>query len=459
MLDKQDILLMITRRGLLKFLGILSSYSLLKKRTAMAANPVKPAVAIEKASIFRSVNGTPAENIEKVLQLAGGIASHIGRNDIVVIKPNVQWWNQGAPNIDGLYAFVKMIMELPDGFSGEVIIAENCHRGATPWNSAGWINTFERNTTIPGIRNYNDLATRLKQEFDDRFSAIHWVDVADGSNRVYSPKDGPGYVYCDGTGGVPKISFGNDASGDDYRETIMTYPVFKTDRGTIVDYKNGIWENGKYDNNRLKIINFAALNHHSTYCGFTSLIKNYLGVSDLSGGPDPANDGKLTDQYHNFHSFPFNKWNSGPKPGMLGAQIGVFLNRIRKADLHIVTAEWIGIADRIEPPVVRTRTVLASTDPVALDFHSAKYILYPNSGIQFHNPEAEESPACQYLQACSNHGGGILDERQVALFSYDHKTGRMQRDNEAVVLGEKAWGTSAKTIGKYLLMRYGTFLL
>jgi hypothetical protein len=44
----------------------------------------------------------------------------------------------------------------------------------------------------------------------------------------------------------------------------------------------------------LKFVNFAALNHHSTYCGMTSTIKNYLGVSDLSGGPDPFNDGKLT---------------------------------------------------------------------------------------------------------------------------------------------------------------------
>ena len=137
---------------------------------------------------------------------------------------------------------------------------------------------------------------------------------------------------------------------------------------------------------RLKFINFAALNHHSTYCGFTSLIKNYLGVSDLSGGPDPSNGGKLTDRYYNFHSFPFNKWAPGPQPGMIGAEVGVFLRTIRKADLNIVTAEWIGLADRIDPPVVRTRTILASTDPVALDYHSAKYVLYPNSLITFSRP-------------------------------------------------------------------------
>jgi hypothetical protein len=42
----------------------------------------------------------------------------------VVIKPNVQWWNQGAPNLLALKTFVDMIMDRPGGFSGEVIILQ-----------------------------------------------------------------------------------------------------------------------------------------------------------------------------------------------------------------------------------------------------------------------------------------------------------------------------------------------
>jgi hypothetical protein len=450
---------MISRRELLKIMGLAPGFSLLKRLPAMAAPPVKPETTDPQVFICRSLNGLPVENMEKVIDLAGGIVSYVSKDDIVVIKPNVQWWNQGAPNLGALYTFIKLIMERPDGFSGEVVIAENCHRGDQPWNSAGWSHTFERNTSISSVQNYNDLTKKLKQDFGDRYSTVHWVNVHYGANRVFSPEDGPGYVYCDGTGGVPKIAFGNGASGDGFRETIMTYPIFKTDRGTIVDYKNGIWENGEYDNNRLKVINFAALNHHSAYCGITSLIKNYLGVSDLSGGPDPFDGGKLTDRYYNFHSFPFNKWAPGPQPGMIGAEIGVFLNTIRKADLHVVTAEWIGLADRIEPPLARTRAVLASTDPVALDFHSAKYLLYANSGLRFHNPEALDSPTHQYIKACGDHGGGIFDESKVALVSYDHKFKRLQRDDEAAIVGEKKWGTNPKALGKYMLMRYGAFLL
>ncbi|GAI78167.1 unnamed protein product, partial [marine sediment metagenome] len=125
-----------------------------------------------------------------------------------------------------------------------------------------------------------------------------------------------------------------------------------------------------------------------------------LGINDISGGPDPRDGGHLIGDYYNFHSFPFNKWTPGPKPGLLGTEIGVFMNTIRKADLNITTAEWIGLASRMEPPIAHTRTILASSDPVALDYHAFKYILYPNSKLMLHDPDNECSPTCQYLKHC-----------------------------------------------------------
>jgi hypothetical protein len=203
---------------------------------------------------------------------------------VVVIKPNVQWWNQGAPNLAAMIALVDIIMNRPGGFYGEVIIAENCHRGPQPSNSAGWAYDFSRNADVDRILNYNDLTHHLKKTYADSFSTCHWVDVDAGSKRICSPPDGTGYVYCDGTGGVPLIKFENGVKGDGFRSVIMTYPVFRTDRGTVVDFKNGIWEKDSYTDQPLKFINCAALNHHSVYCGATSAIKNYLGVSDLSVG-------------------------------------------------------------------------------------------------------------------------------------------------------------------------------
>ena len=100
---------------------------------------------------------------------------------------------------------------------------------------------------------------------------------------------------------------------------------------------------------------------------------------------------------------------------------------------------------------------MASTDPVALDYHSFKYLLYPNSRIPFHNPDDEETPVYQYLKACAEQGGGIFDEKFVEIQSYDHGLKRMQRDDELVVRGDIEWGRDVKTLLKYVGFRTGLY--
>ncbi len=126
----------------------------------------------------------------------------------------------------------------------------------------------------------------------------------------------------------------------------------------------------------------------------------------------------------------------------------------READLNITTAEWVGLASRTEPPVVLTRAVLACTDPVALDYHATKYLLYPNSKLLVHNPDDKKGPLHQYLVKCAEEGGCIFDERHVAVKSYDFKTSTFQRNNDLVIVGEKKWGRDLKSIMKYLFLRY-----
>jgi hypothetical protein len=404
-------------------------------------------------TVYRAVNGPPEKNLEEIIQMMGGMRKLIGPEDVIVIKPNAQWWNQGAPNLAALKAFVELIFNRTGGFEGEVILAENCHRGPSPWRTAGWETHFVRNSDLNGISTLNQLCQHIKGIYGDRFSVCHWIDVSAGNKRVSSPNDGVGYVYCDGTGGVPLISCDNGLEGKDRRATIMTYPIFKTDKGTIIDFKNSVWEKGAYTGQPIRFINFAALNHHSTFCGMTSSIKNYMGISDLSGGSDPNNNGKLAGNYYNFHSFAFNKSAPGPEPGMLGKEIGTFINTIRKADLNIVTAEWTGLSSRTDPPVVQTRAVLASTDPAALDYHTATYILFPNSGLAFHNPNNPKSPLRSYLMKCAETVGGTLDENSVKVISYDYEKKAFQKDNEMLVTGKKEWGNNVKAIMKYLYLR------
>lgn len=446
-----------TRRDLLKSLigGAASLFSL-------ACSPRKdPGIrhkrSLEPAGrIFRSVNGTPQENLIKVIELLGGIEKIIGPNDVVVIKPNAQWWNQGAPNLLSLKTFVELTLERPGGFHGEVILAENCHRGSSSWaaTSSAWASNFERNSDVKGIHNLNELVALLKKRYPKKFSACHWIDVAGGGRRIYGPKDGEGYVYCDGTGGVPLLAFDNGVTGTEHRATIMTYPIFSSDRGTVIDFKNGVWEKGTYTGQPLRFINFAALNHHSTYCGATSAIKNYLGVADLSGGPDPRKNGRLTGNYFNFHAFPFNCWAPGPRMGMLGAEVGVFMKSIRKADLNITTAEWVGLSSRVDPPVARTRAILASSDPVALDYHAVRYLLYSNSKVPSHDPQNNQSPFLHCLSECAKQGGGILDEEQISVCSYDLNAGQVQKEEELAIVGEITWGTNPLHLAKLLTLRY-----
>jgi hypothetical protein len=347
-----------TRRNFLKKLFIIMGTLPFVSKAWAKKMPIKKTNNTTSCNLYRVINGSPADNIAKMIELMGEIQSIIEPDDVVVIKPNVQWWNQGVPNLLALKTLVEMIMDRQGGFYGEVVLAENCHRGKQPWNSmsSGWKPIFERNADVEGINNYKDLTEHLKKAYGGRYSTVHWVNV---------------------------------------------------DRG----------------------------------------------------GPDSQNGGKLTDQYYNFHSFPFNKWAPGPNPGMIGAEVAVFMNTVRRADLNIITAEWVRLASRTEPPVARTRAILASTDPVALDSHSTKYVLFPNSKISVHNPDDPYSPMQQYLVKCAEHGGGEFDEAKVAVKSFDFKTGRFQKDDELVVMGEKEWGRNPKMILKYLALRYGAFFL
>jgi hypothetical protein len=420
----------------------------------MASSGKKP-TKDARSLVYRAVNGRPDQNLGKVIDLMGGIEKVIGAEDVVLIKPNVQWWNQGAPNLLALKGFVDLVMARPGGFRGEVVLAENCHRGASPWQSAGWNQDFDRNADLPNISAMKDLASNLKRRYGPQLSLSHWIDVGAGGRRVFAASDGEGYVFCDGSRGVPLVTCDNGLDGPSRRSTIMTYPITRTDTGKIVDFKNGVWERGSYTGQPLRVVMFSALNHHSTYCGLTSTIKNYLGVTDLTGGPDPKNGGCLTQDYYNFHSFPFNKWAPGPKPGMIGKEVGVFMNTIRRADLNITTAEWVGLSSRTDGPVAHTRAVLASADPVALDYHAAKYFLYPNSRLAFHNPDHPESPVHEYLRECCNAGAGLLDESLVKVISYDFDKRGLQEDDKLVVLGQKHWGTNAKALLKYFALRVG----
>jgi hypothetical protein len=383
-----------------------------------------------KSYVYLSRNGTPEQNMRMTMELMGGVGNYIGLRDIVLLKPNAQWWNQGTTNTDAMRAFIEMVLEIP-GFQGEIIVAENHH--FPDENSRGWT-TEQRN----GAYNLNELVHHFQRIGKRNVTKHHWRDGgpsrpgywggAENGGIVTGPGNGDGYmwrsdlVYVSPTG----------------RKAMMSYPIFTSKySGITIDFKEGLWKNGAYLKDRkLRFINFAGLNHHGPDTGITASIKNYLGICDMTCGYR----GTGPEGFHNFHYVGYNilpgkikyilgKFGWREKTPAMGACVGYFIRTVRAADLNVVTAEWVGYGSRTDLNLrEQAKTVLASVDPVALDFIAARDVMMPAtkkhaSGSVFesmNDPEKNDSPTRQFLEMCHETGVGNISPGMIVVreFSY-----------------------------------------
>ena len=425
------------------------SKAVLSERSITSQKP-DAGVYSDRSSIYIVRNGLPEENMKKVLEMMGGIGNLIGHDDIVILKPNAQWWMQGMTNTDAMKEFIESVLGIP-GFRGEIIIADNHHYGDD--NSVAWT-TSHRN----GRFNYNELIDFFHRKGHPNVTKYHWHDAgpnprnrqgnASGDNRVNGPKDGDGYVWCDDL--VYKTPSG--------RKCMMTYPIFTSSySGLTIDLKNGVWGKGEYLDRPLKFINFSALNHHGSYAGVTASVKNLMGVVDMTCG----HHGTEPEGYYNMHyigdegainlyvekaSYYFRRLglksigkllNSSMKKlsyfdfFYTGGALGYWIKHVRSPDLNIITAEWVGWGGRIsETDRSQTKAILASKDPVALDYYASKYVLLPatlsGSGREelalLHDPDIKEGVFRKFLDECHKQGIGTLDENRMEISSYDYSS-------------------------------------
>lgn len=387
--------------------------------------------------IYESKNGTPEQNMAKVLEMLGGIETIINKNDIVIIKPNGQQIRHSMTNTNTIKEFIDQVVNI-SGFNGEIIIAENHHH--YNYNSAGWTTTFRN-----GDYNLNELIDYYQDKDINNVTKYHWKDagivpnsrftITDRGKIVSGPDEGDGYVWTD----------------EEYcyqgEKTKMSYPIFtSTFSGVTIDFKNGAWKDGKYTRQPIKFINISALRNHSN-AGVTAIIKNYLGVIDLTCGYHGINP----PGYYNFHyiavdwpaigilrngmkSFITSNFSKkqkiirkiaqfvGPQNGALGGAVGHFMRTIRSADLNIIAAEYTGHEGRRRTPA-HTKTVLASKDPVALDYYAGKYVLYPLGGKRAgdNNPDNPRGAFRKSLDLCNAQGIGTLNETEMVLHKFDFK--------------------------------------
>ncbi len=393
------------------------------------------ASAVEVPATSRRVvmarTGSPENNARALLESWGGVESLIGPEDMVVFKVNAQWYAQGMTNTDVLAELIGAVLDRPGGFSGEIVLADNHHYRQDL--SRGW--TTDRPN---GRMNYLALVRAFHEQGRQRVGHVQWHDAgrnpepwqgdAGGGHRLDGP-EGDGYRWW-------LEEYHTTPEGN---RCAMTWPVFTSPFfGETVDLRDGVHVGGRPNGRPLKLINISSLNHHSRYAGVTASIKNLMGIVDMTcgfQGPEPA--GFFNTHYIGMRpSHATWRWakKKGGMTGRLirrmlpeekaldfehtGGALGHWMKTVRRPDLHVVTAEWVGFGSRTrEEFSARPGVTLASDDPVTLDAVAAREVLLPATRqagergapfLPFNDPDRGDGPFHKFLEQARRKVGGSL---------------------------------------------------
>ncbi|MCL2444435.1 MAG: DUF362 domain-containing protein [Treponema sp.] len=261
--------------------------------------------------------------------------------DVVILKINCQWAERGGTNTDLIRSVIQAIVEHPNGFTGEVIIADNGQGqfgserrgGSLNWTNAN--SADRRQSAMDVVRYFKGRGFRVTGVLWDEFTGNKVQEFIAGDIRN-------GFVVEDGV-----HSTGLEIS----------YPKFVTEYGTNVSFKEGIWDAGTqvYDSEKLKVINMPVLKSHGSF-QVTAAVKNYMGT--------PSD--RLTNR----------RAHNSVGVGGMGTQMAY----TRMPIINIMDMIWIGV-DRGPSSSYNTakqiNKIAACLDPVALDYWASKNILMP----------------------------------------------------------------------------------
>lgn len=363
------------------------------------------------ANVYVAKNGTPAENVAKVIDMRfGGIEHFIGPDDVVVINPNGQWPNQGGSNCACCMGLIDLILNRPGGFNGEIILTE-----CTQFQPDGYWTATGSGLDRNGPYNFNDMITYYHNNGHENVSGVRiWRNEDDPTNWpiITGPDEGQGWVRPQWISPVSSCEF------------YLSYPIIESPySGKLIDLRNGVYD-GTYEGQPpLKFIKMPNLNNHGTgaqqdYAGVTSAVKSFLGISELEGACGGGSYFK--DGHHNMHTFDYGE--CGDRAFAMGESVGAWMKNCRKPDLFLTTAEWVGWGSRTSDNATQTKTVGLCNDPVSLDYYMCKYVLWPTHiEQQYFNPEYDipNNNTRQTLNGCHSQGFGTVTESEIAAFIYD----------------------------------------
>ena len=340
--------------------GIISGGFFLRSTAPDPSQEMQLSLESTKATVFPTsdiyvVNGRTAAHISELINL---MSSHdlffykssavgtnqgpdglIANNDVVLLKFNSQWSQRGGTNTDVLKELIQAIIDHPDGFEGEVVVADNGQgRGSMNYASSNAENQ-----------------SQSTQDVVNMFSSIYhvstydWQNIRDNRVNEYSKGDlTDGYLLYD--------------AADPETGIYTSYPKFETEFGTKISFKHGIWNGIGYEK-RLKVINMPVLKSHSIY-GVTAALKNYMGVQaeGLANGHSTVGTGSM---------------------GTLMVECGL-------PTLNIIDAIWVNAnpypSSSTGPgtsydEATRVNMLMAGIDPVALDYWAAKHVLFQTASL------------------------------------------------------------------------------
>jgi hypothetical protein len=255
-------------------------------------------------------------------------------------------------------SIIEAVLGHPDVFVGEVVVADNgqAQYGSTRRGGSldyGRNNAEDRGQSIQRVVNgFLDSA---------RVSTHLWDSITTNQvSEYFMGDDEDGYVV--------------DEEGSGESGLRVSYPKFRTGYGTRISFRHGVWrpDISAYDAERLKVINVPVLKAHFIY-GVTGCVKHYMGVvSDkLTGGDSHRGVGR---------------------GGMGTAMAGT-----RMPALNVIDAIWVNAEPGKGPSspygqATRLNTIMASVDPVALDYWASKNILMQAARLRGHSDLSKIDP-------------------------------------------------------------------
>jgi hypothetical protein len=369
--------------------------------------PLVSGGADKKSDLFVARNGTPTANVQKVIELAGGITRYVGYDDAVVLKPNGQWPRQGYTHTESLKALIDLILNRPGGFGGEVILAEHVHRAPPPatdnalgtnycWNMSAGSN---RQNNWPDM-NYFELVNDYHTRGFPNVTAIPLYDSGQGDFMAVTGPEG----LPDGKQGWVRTTYTTAANG---RIVRLSSAILRSAySGKLIDLKNGVWAGGGYNGQRVTLIFLPTLNNHGSfnsedYAGPTSALKCHLGIVDFAGTTGVSLHGV--------------GYNTPISPQAMGESMGHLITQILSPAFYLTCAEYTGYRSRTDGTAANTRTVGLCADPVTLDYWMCKNILYPCATSQtFMNPDKDNNLR-RALLGCQGKGVGTVNEGEMVV--------------------------------------------